>query len=585
MRTKVNIEKEARMHLDEIGYSQFQLKCIEKQTAHGLEAAILNDTYEVNIEYDPDWRGMFERAKASHLSRKKKSIFKIFRKESRINASEFNETYGTPEDVLKSVTLHEHGHWRYCPYDKNHFEMILDAVSRGLKDAGLDESKIKQKIYRTANEFEDIVDNCSLAIDHKETIKGRSLKYLREVFLDEKKPNLNSSYAVFADIQMKIFNPKADFAKDYCPNYNKEAKPIIDSVLMAFGKELQLGPASIKGELNEKEILELINHLKNPENWSQLAYDYAKLTAHLESNMNLPMTPFFSKLKNDPGFRSQLIQIALQKSHDPSPYMDSFEVFKEKHKMAGKKIRHDIFGSGKDNSSQYSLPYAHLSSGKTDNIAKASLGKTRAKVGGGLQFKKKMIPLVLPPRSKSSEGSLADLLLVCDNSGSMKGYEYSLMIDTVYAIFEGLKQERKAHLLQYGLLQFSSKANQSWSGWCSDIDRLERVFYNTIENDNFGGETSMPVNLLKSADKAGCALVGISDGQIDNSLEAINALLNHNGPLIWIQIGNESDIYNAIKNYSDRNRDKFVVAHKVENINNLPASLLHVTNSLYRRGN
>jgi len=444
--------------------------------------------------------------------------------------------------------------------------MILDAVSRGLKDAGLDESKIKQKIYRTANEFEDIVDNCSLAIDHKETIKGRSLKYLREVFLDEKKPNLNSSYAVFADIQMKIFNPKADFAKDYCPNYNKEAKPIIDSVLMAFGKELQLGPASIKGELNEKEILELINHLKNPENWSQLAYDYAKLTAHLESNMNLPMTPFFSKLKNDPGFRSQLIQIALQKSHDPSPYMDSFEVFKEKHKMAGKKIRHDIFGSGKDNSSQYSLPYAHLSSGKTDNIAKASLGKTRAKVGGGLQFKKKMIPLVLPPRSKSSEGSLADLLLVCDNSGSMKEasdgsgnvgstsfvpwgdnskYHHALL--GFYGVENFLQRQGIAQYIKHGLSLFSSGTRYAEA----DFQGSEAVRKRALSPE--WGNTRIDAGVLKNALQGRESFVlSLSDGGIENwagERDEFRSLISNNY-FAHIQIGEAPDFTRDLESWN-----------------------------------
>lgn len=600
MTKKTNsIEPIARKHLNDLGYSQFQLVCTEKQTPHGLEAMINNDTYKIDIFYAPDWREQYDGIRRLHLARKQtqspgkfnKLVSRLSRKNkisSGITPEELKKienAYGNSSDVLQSVTYHEHGHWSVCPFDLEHLETILDSVSRGLRDSGLDENIVKQRTWGKANEFEDIVVNCALALDYPSTVKGRGLKYLREAFVpNEKKPCLPASYSVFADVQMRLINPAADFAEDYCKEYKKEVKPIVDKILMAFGKKHQLGPAAVSNALTEKEKAEFIENLKNPENWGELAYEYTKLTAHLEPQTMESLTPFFSKLKEDPDFRGQLIQIALQKGHEPGLYNDSFEVFQQEHKRAGARIRHDIFSSEGDNALQYALPYAFLSAKKTDNPFKANFGKTRTAVGGGLQFKKKDHPLVLPPSCRTANGSLADLLLVCDNSGSMAGRKYKLLVSTAYAIFQGIKEENKAHLLKYGLLQFSDSRCQSWTGWHNTTEPLEKSFYNTMASNRFGRETILPVNLLKSADKEDCALIGISDGHIHNSSEAINALLEHNGPLIWFQVGGETDVYNAIKRHASQNKDKIVIAHLVNNITELPQSLLCATHSLYKRG-
>ncbi|MBU2590382.1 MAG: VWA domain-containing protein [Nanoarchaeota archaeon] len=576
------IEQETRKHLDNLGYSQFQLECKEKQTPHGLEALIKNENYAIEINYDPDWKNLFERAKQLHIKNKIKprGIKTFFSKKQNVVLDE--KAYGDAYNVLEAVIKHEHGHWRYCPFDMEYFEEILNAVSKGLRDAGLNVEKDSNEVFSKSNEFEDIIVNCALAIDEPSTVQGRSLKYLREAFVEnEKNPRLPESYAVFVDVQMRLINSKATIAKDYCKDYDKKVKPVVDSVLMAFGKELQLGTKAVENSLTEEEKQNFIENLKNPNNWKTLAYEYAKLTAHLKSESREQETPFLSKFKEDPEFRTQVLQLALQKGHE-SGYADSFEIFQAQHKMSGKKIRHDIFGSKGYNVEQESLPFAYLSTEKTDNLIKASLGKTRAKVGG-LQFKKKILPLTLPPRFREGHGSLADLLLVCDNSGSMQGDEYNLLIDTVYAIFQGLKEEKKSHLLNYGLLQFSSFNCQSWTGWHSRTEPLERKFYKTISSGKFGNCTQMPIPLLKSADKKGCALIGISDGAISNSSETIDALLNHIGPLVWLQIGRNSSVYQAVKNYGLTNKDKLVVAHLINNISELPNSLLQVTHQMYGR--
>ena len=247
MAEKNTLEQEARNHLDEIGYSQFQLSCKEEKTSHGIEAMIDCRDFKIEITHDPEWKEMYERAKQKHTERKGNKSHGLFSRLFKRKANSGNETgeqespYGSPEDVLRAVILHEHGHWAYCPFDMEYFEAILDATARGLKDAGVKEDEIKQRIFSKANEFEDIVDNCALAVEHPETRKGRSMKYLREAFVkDEDKPSLPAGYAVFAGVQMKIFNPDADFAKDYCKDYDEKAKPALESVLMAFGKELQL---------------------------------------------------------------------------------------------------------------------------------------------------------------------------------------------------------------------------------------------------------------------------------------------------------------------------------------------------------
>lgn len=582
MADKITLEQEAGKYLDEIGYSQFQLSCKEEKTSHGIEAMIDNRDFRIQIYYDPDWRGIFERAKSMHLqnvgNRTRRSLIARLKSKYDAKAVKKAETaYGTPDDALKAVTYHEHGHWAYCPFDLEHFETIVDATARGLRDAGIKEDDIKQRVYSKANEFEDIVVNCVLAVEHPETRKGRSLKYLREAFVkDETKPSLGMGYALFADCQMRIFNPDADFAKDYCKDYDKEVKPVLEQVLMAFGKELQLGPSAIKGALTEEEIAKLAEHLKKFENWDKLAYEYAKLTANLEDVTELPMMPFLSRIKADPDARSQLIQIALQKGHEPGLYMDSFEVFREMSKAGGKRIRHNIFSSGNRGPENPSLPYAYLSSRKTEMPLGASFGKTRAKQNG-LQFKKKAMPLFLPPKARNSHGSLADILLVCDNSGSMAGKPYQMLVLTAYALFEGIREEGKAHLLEYGLLQFSSDSCKSWTGWHKTTEPLEMAFYQTMKSGRYGCSTILPVDLLRQADRKGCALVGISDGEIGNSGEAVNALLAHQGPLVWLQVGHETEVYPALKNAG-----KF--AYLINSMDDLPESLLPVMNSMYRRG-
>jgi len=572
------LKQEARKHLDSLGYSQFQLECKEKQTPHGLEALIKIENYAIEITHDPNWESLFETAKQLHFKNKpKKWLFS--KKQNKIMDE---KAYGDAYDVLESVTKHEHGHWRYCPFDIEHFETILDAVSRGLQDAGLNIEKENQEVFSKANEFEDIVVNCALAIDEPNTVQGRSLKYLREAFVDKKKkPSLPESYAVFVDVQMRLINSKAEIARKYCKDYDKKVKPVVDSILMAFGEKLQLGYKAVEISLTENEKQNFIENLKSPNNWSTLAYEYAKLTAHLKSENREQETPFLLKFKEDPGFRAQVIQIALQKGHEFG-YAEGFEIFQQQHRISGKKIRHDIFSSKGNKTEQESLPYAYLSTEKTDNLIKASLGKTRAKVNG-LQFKKKILPLTLPPRFKEGHGSLADLLLVCDNSGSMQGYEYGLLIDAIYAIFQGLKEEKKSHLINYGLLQFSSSSCQSWTGWQSSVEAIEKEFYKTVSSNRFGSSTNMPLNLLKQADRKGCALVGISDGAISNSSETINALLNHQGPLVWLQIGHDSSVYQAVRSYGLANKDKMVVAHLINDISELPNSLLQVAHHMYRR--
>lgn len=582
MAEKNTLEQEARKHLDEIGYSQFQLSCKEEKTSHGIEAKIDCRDFKIEITHDPEWKEMYESARQNHAARKSNKSRGLFSRLFKRKANPGNEAdegaiYGSPDDVLRAVILHEHGHWAYCPFDMAHFETILDATARGLRDAGVKEAEIKQRIFSKANEFEDIVDNCALAVEHPETRKGRSMKYLREAFVkDENKPSLPAGYAVFTDVQMRIFNPNADFAKDYCKDYDEKAKPALENVLMAFGKELQLGPSAIKGALTEEEIGKLSNHLKNFENWGKLAYEYAKLTAHLEEVTQEPMTPFLSRLQNDPDARAQLIQIALQSGHEPGLYMEPFEVFRETFKASGKTIRHDIFAAGDNGPEKPALPYAYLSSRKTGSPLGASFGKTRAKQNG-LQFKKKAMPLTLPPKARNSNGSLADILLVCDNSGSMSGSPYEILVSSAYALFEGVKAEGKAHLLEYGMIQFSDDNCKSWSGWHKSTEPIERAFYATITSGKFGGTTHFPADLLRTADRSGCAVVGISDGRMDNNSEAINALLSHNGPLVWFQVGSETEVYSALKNAGK-------AAYLVNGIGDLPASLLQVMHSMYRRG-
>lgn len=599
-----SFETDARKHLDNLGYSQFQLVCSPKQTPHGLEAIIDIVDYKITLSYDPNWRGMFERAKELHLSKKRELIaqssdsiiHRLFGKVTksldsaeRLKLEEMlkleESAYGDSSDVLESVVYHEHGHWSICPFDMEHFEVILDKTAKGLRDGGLDEGAAKQNTLDKANNFEDIIVNCVLALDYPNTVKGRSLKFLREAFAgNEKKPALPASYGVFVDVQMRLINQSATFVRDYCKDYDKNCKPVSDEVLMAFGKNHQLGPAAVNGTLSAEEKVRFIEHLKNPESWGDLAYDYARITAHLKPETIEPLNQFILNLMNDPDARAGLIQISLARGHDPGGYMDSFEVFQQKHRNKGSKIRNDIFSSKGANAPAYALPYAFLSARKTDDVFKASFSKIRAKTGGGLQFKEKENPLILPPAAKSLNGSLADLLLVCDNSGSMAGGPYELLVDTIYAIFEGIKAEGKSHLLKYGLLQFSSVECQSWSGWHDNTEALEREFYKTISSNRFGGDTKMPINLLKSADKQGCALIGISDGMIGNSGETINALLEHIGPLVWFQIGETSDIYTAVKQYAKRNKDRMIVAHRVDDISQLPSSLLQVTHHIYKRG-
>ena len=63
---------------------------------------------------------------------------------------------------------------------------------------------------------------------------------------------------------------------------------------------------------------------------------------------------------------------------------------------------------------------------------------------------------------------------------------------------------------------------------------------------------------------------------MDNNSEAINALLSHNGPLVWFQVGSETEVYAALKMQK--------AAYLINGIDALPASLLQAMHSMYRRG-
>ena len=71
-------EEEARKHLDEIGYSQFQLSCKEEKTSHGIEAKIDCRDFKIEITHDPEWKEMYESARQNHAARKSNKSRSLF---------------------------------------------------------------------------------------------------------------------------------------------------------------------------------------------------------------------------------------------------------------------------------------------------------------------------------------------------------------------------------------------------------------------------------------------------------------------------------------------------------------------------
>ncbi len=149
-------EEYAKSLLEKEGWDiTYDFKMKRENTEHLIEASINRDNWEINITVDPE----YEKKMEEFCLKENVSVPQPSRK------------------TLYSVTRHEYGHWDVCPFDAHYYEGMLDGITKGLKEGGVEEEKAKEYGPHATNMFMDIIVNTSYGCNDEEFLPGRAIKY------------------------------------------------------------------------------------------------------------------------------------------------------------------------------------------------------------------------------------------------------------------------------------------------------------------------------------------------------------------------------------------------------------------------
>ncbi len=477
-------------------------------------------------------------------------------------AKDIGKKYGVdklPELMATSSAYHEYGHWDKCPFDIDYFEEILDGVSKGLKEVGIDKDKIEVRALDIANAFMDFLVNSMYAFEDEEFKMGIGSLYLTVGVISKK---FSDGYALFVDVQSKLYQDKKLFRKlsQKFGRYRKireDSKRLLSVLLTPY-----LAKKAFSNNLNEEDKKLILELLEDRSKWREKAREFAKIMAKYdirEDESKLLDSPFTRKMREGSGFRREVIRRGLEKGHKLE-WVNEFEIFDETYEMVSEEIILK-FLKEKEHSPLFPIFWMKKEriegEDKLENIAwERTIFVERGKEEEVWLYRKR-VPYAIEIGPEIKLESFEDILFIYDVSGSMgwsgkplDGSKYDLAIRSVYGVIKYLERIGKAFHLNYGILLFSDTT--SWSGWKGywEIEEIKRALFKGYQGGNTGLEKKKVEEALETSKDNFLALM-LSDGEFNiNPSEALRAcekIIERGNDFVLLQFQSNDEFSSRLK--------------------------------------
>ena len=349
-------------------------------------------------------------------------------------------------------------------------------------------------------------------------------------------------------IQQKI--SKAGYPR-FFTGFNRKRKKIID----IFTGERDLTDSVLRKTLNADQTARVIDNISNESKWKKMAYDYTNIVyPYMDQNYNEQLENSFSKEfreGNGEGIAEKKPEIGKgkeEKRNGKGPEIERNGTGKKDEK--GKKIKRTL-GKGeksflkknseRNNSTEnfsFSWDFQRLDdlykqrAGRIKLVSQFPQGESpcyekytsseemdgdnfdmqrvdwaRTRIvrnedgGKSTHLYRESFPLKLEFESTQAPQGIADLSFIFDSSNSMvfkpfegegKG-EYHTAVLTFYSVLKNLEELGVAHLINYNVINFSSKTFES--GWHS-YDEIDKVKQTLLNHQN--GSTCLNAGAIRS---------------------------------------------------------------------------------------
>ncbi len=205
--------------------------------------------------------------------------------------------------VMQWGLSHEHGHWKFCPYDVKDFGRIINGIAGGLESIGVDYMKQLGAAKNIINMFSDIIVNTLSAFEEKDPKMykdGMDMFYMMEgLFQKKMEGKYSKAGELFLSTQYSFFGNHSPLEKAVMSNFrfnrpnDNIIKKLVNKVreskeLKGFNKTFNellkiYSPTDLiykkvlAGNLNSNNRKAISNYLSNPNNWEHMAYDFARV--------------------------------------------------------------------------------------------------------------------------------------------------------------------------------------------------------------------------------------------------------------------------------------------------------------------
>ncbi len=507
-------------------------------TGHLLEAAIDLGSWQISIKIDEK---IPEKITASFPWAKQDIV---------------NQMIG---NVCRHAYLHEKGHWQFCPFDKEHHQVILIGVSRAMADyyqkrwkdeadRRFQEERSTGTCHHLANIFTDLVVNLVISLQDKAYAHGFEICALNDLQREDKKTRKKSDidrwYLMFNAIHCAAL-------PGYFPLLEKQHQI----------KKLLGQKTALKGvKILLAGLEDLPAQLLNRKEWQEKAYALARLflplisTAFSEQKMR-PFSNFFSrKCEEDAETLEEYVRY-FRKHDAPCLFTGKLTALDALFCQQAREVSL-AYQQNNDESdpSRAEISFLHLKKvekGGHLDLSRLKWSATRLYPGPNgddtLELYQQYLPVVEEEQGNAT-GIIKDILFIADSSGSMSFYEdpddggeYDLLLLAFYSLVRWLKNIGVAQVMRFGAVNFSSET--TFSGWW-DYHSLEIVKKCLLKHQGYS--TRLDLNVLREMYSTRLDpfwAIMVTDGKIDNEKETadfIKEMINDGNSFTMIQIGEPS---------------------------------------------
>ncbi|MHA1733879.1 MAG: hypothetical protein ACTSU5_18205 [Promethearchaeota archaeon] len=503
--------------------------------------------------------------------------------------------HATLHDYLSGIAYHEFGHSKECPVDRDGFSLVVQAVTSALEQ---EERFNKQALNYLVNIFTDLIINLTYGLDARNAFFRNAL-FLHHTSEVKNQDQVDLVFSFFVLLHARLFHVHPPFRslldemlsprmpEGYVEELKRMTRVFVTDDKIAEERWLGL-------PLTEESSWTGITYISDRDTWPRMAHELTlALSRYLPAPELLDDTPvpdsaFTRQFREDPSFRRDIADriMARKCSRGRGTAGKRRDRRDEKYNRSGEK------GGGGSTGENYAGEW-DVDSGLSwmDRVEFLdSLYRTRTRnlevraeshaeenqmpivwmnrevlserddpldidpmmvyflpnTGDVLAYKKSL-PLVERSKSYVRHKGFPNLLLVCDDSGSMDWHpledkgRYNALLVMIYSILHWLENANFSSVIEYNLTLFSDTTRST--GWVDYFhlkdDLLPMLF------DPEGGSTVLSPEVLASqlSSPREKVVILITDGEIFNS-KAIKGVLDEHRTAIkflFVQIGKTSN--------------------------------------------